>query len=113
MSDSLRQALAARLQAPPPYPADRFDGRGIVICAGGPRYFVCAWVLISMLRQVHRSDLPIQVWHLGQREMSEEMRVLLENMQVEVVDAETVIGRHPARVAGGWPLKPYAIMNSR
>lgn len=113
MAGSLRQALDERLRAPKPYPGDRFEGRGIVVCAGGPRYFICAWVLISLLRRVYRVELPIQVWHLGQGEMSEEMRRLLEEMQVEVVDAEAVIARFPARVCGGWPLKPYAILQSR
>jgi len=110
---SLHQALIDRRRSPTPYPEDRFHERGIVICAGGPRYFTCAWVLVWMLRRVHRVDLPIQVWHLGRREMSEEMRVLLEEMQVEVVDAETIVARFPARIAGGWPLKPYAIAHSR
>jgi hypothetical protein len=108
---TLQQALAGRRRGP--YPAGRFQGRGIVICAGGPRYFTCAWVLIWTLRRVYRIDLPIQVWHLGRSEMSEEMRLLLEEFRVEVVDAEAVIARFPARVAGGWPLKPYAIAHSR
>jgi hypothetical protein len=38
---------------------------------------------------------------------------MLEEEGVEVVDAETVISRHPARVCAGWPLKPYAIAHSR
>jgi Mannosyltransferase putative len=109
----LRQALNGRLRSPNPYPDGRFEGRGIVICAGGPRYFTCAWVLITVLRRAFRIDLPIQVWHLGLREMSEEMRLLLGEMDVEVVDAETVVGRYPARLTGGWPLKPYAILHSR
>jgi Mannosyltransferase putative len=113
MAESLQQTISERLRSPPRYPQGRFDGRGIVICAGGPRYFVCAWVLISLLRNLHGVSLPIQVWHLGQSEMSEEMRLLLEALHVEVVDAETIIARIPARVAGGWPLKPYAIMQSR
>jgi hypothetical protein len=113
MTGSLQQALTERLASPTPYPEGRFEGRGIVICAGGPRYFTCAWVLISVLRRVHRVALPIQVWHLGRGELSEEMRLLLEDMQVEVVDAEAVIARYPARISGGWPLKPYAIMHSR
>lgn len=108
---NLEQALAGKSQSS--YPGARFEQRGIVICAGGPRYFTCAWVLLSLLRQVYRIDLPIQVWHLGRAEMSEEMRLLLEEHDVEVVDADGVIARFPARVAGGWPLKPYAIANSR
>ena len=113
MIETLRQSLRDRIESPKRYTADRFDGRGIVICAGGPRYFTCAWVLISVLRHIHAVNLPIQVWHLGRGEMSEEMRLLLEEMRVEVVDAESVIARFPARIAGGWPLKPYAIQQSR
>ena len=110
---SFEEALAERLAAPATYPPHRFDGRGIVICAGGARYFTCAWVLISVLRQVYRCTLPIQVWHLGRREMSEEMQILLAEEGIEVVDAEAAVARYPARVSGGWPLKPYAISQSR
>jgi hypothetical protein len=113
MQASLYQAIENRRASPAQYPAGRFDGRGIVICAGGERYFTCAWVLISILQRVHRTSLPIQVWHLGRREMSEQMRLLLLDRGIEVVDAETVVAQHPARLAGGWPLKPYAIAQSR
>jgi Mannosyltransferase putative len=113
METSVYQAIERRRAAPAQYPEDRFEGRGIVICAGGVRYFTCAWVLIAILRRVHRTVLPIQVWHLGRREMSEEMRILLTEEGVEVVDAETAAARCPARLAGGWPLKPYAIAQSR
>lgn len=113
MQLSFEQAIAQRRSAPAQYPQGRFDGRGIVLCAGGERYFTCAWVLISILRRVHHCALPIQVWHLGNREMSEEMVALLVEEKVEVVNAEAVVARYPARVAGGWPLKPYAIAQSR
>jgi hypothetical protein len=113
MQSSLDRALADRRAAPARYPEGRFDGRGIVICAGGKRYFTCAWVLISILREVYRTALPIQVWHLGRGEMSEEMRLLLAEEEIEVVDAEAVVARYPARLSGGWPLKPYAIAQSR
>jgi hypothetical protein len=113
MQSSLDKAIEHRLSSPAQYPNSRFEGRGIVICAGGTRYFTCAWVLISILRRVHRCALPIQVWHLGRREMSEEMRILLSEEGIEVVDAEAVAAQHPARLAGGWPLKPYAIAQSR
>jgi hypothetical protein len=113
MAGSLRQALNERLSSPISYPEGRFEGRGIVICAGGQRYFTCAFVLIAVLRRVYGVDWPIQVWHLGQCEMSEEMRLILEELHVEVVDAEEVVARFPARISGGWPLKPYAIQHSR
>jgi hypothetical protein len=113
MQSSLDWAIERRRTAPARCPEERFEGRGIVICAGGKRYFTCAWVLISILRHVHHTTLPIQVWHLGRREMSDEMHLLLCEEGIEVVNAETVVARHPARLAGGWPLKPYAIAQSR
>jgi Mannosyltransferase putative len=109
----LRAAIAERLGKPVAYPQNRFADRGIVTCAGGRRYFTCVWVLIWTLRHVHQSTLPIQVWHLGRAEMSDGMRLLLQEEDVEVVDAEAVIDNYPARVSGGWPLKPYAIAHSR
>ena len=35
-----------------PQPSKQHSGRGIVICAGGYKYFVCAWVCINMLRRL-------------------------------------------------------------
>src|ERR1700733_9098149 len=113
MHSELRHRLNEHLAVPPIYPSGRFSGRGIVTCAGGPRYFTCVWVLIWILRRVHRTALPIQVWHLGVSEMSEGMRAILEEEGVEVVNAEAVVSRFPARVSKGWPLKPYAIAHSR
>ncbi len=110
---SLTQALADRLRSPRPYPAERYTGRGVVTCAGGSRYFTCAWVLIWVLRRVLHSSLPIQVWHAGRSEMSEGMQLILEEEGVEVVDADIVVADRPGRVCGGWPLKPYAIAQSR
>jgi hypothetical protein len=31
-----------------PYPTDHYAGRGIVMVAGGTRYFTCAWVCLSL-----------------------------------------------------------------
>jgi hypothetical protein len=109
----LRAAIAERHRNQDPYPRDRFAGRGIVTCAGGQRYFTCAWVLIWILRRVHQSKLPIQLWHLGRGEMSDAMRSILLEEDVEVINAETVLHQYPAKVGGGWPLKPYAIAQSR
>jgi len=93
-----------------PYPAGRFRGRGIVTCAGGPRYFTCAWVLVRMLRDVLKTNLPIQVWHLGAAEMDPLMRALLERYGAEVVDACSAgCGPPPA----GHAIKPFAILHSR
>ena len=59
----------------PPYPADRFASRGIVICASGLRYFVCAWIGVRMLQRLGCS-LPIEFWALGADDWTPEMERL-------------------------------------
>ncbi len=101
-----RSLLQAALDAPDPYPAERFSGRGIVICAGGARLLTGAWVTINVLRRTLGCTLPIQVWHLGTAELGPFERTLFDDLGVEVVDAEEVRRVHPVRMLGGWELKP-------
>jgi hypothetical protein len=106
---SLREAA----QIDPPFPSERFSGRGIVICAGGARLFTCAWVAIALLRRRLGCTLPIEVWHMGPDEIGPPMRGLIEELNAEVVDAFAVARRQPVERLGGWELKPYALMHSR
>ena len=107
-------ALAGRLMAwRPELPAGRFEGRGIVVSAGGARVFTNAWVLISVLRRTLGCTLPIEVWHFGPDEMSASMAALLAELDVTLVDALPVIAREGAVVRDGWQLKPFAIQHSR
>lgn len=94
------------------YPAARFRGKGVVICAGGRRYFPCAWVCINMLRHVGVT-LPIEMWALNAGELDPQMRALVRPLGVRCVDASRVRRRHPARILDGWELKPYSIIHSR
>jgi glycosyltransferase involved in cell wall biosynthesis/ADP-heptose:LPS heptosyltransferase len=89
-----------------------FEGRGIVICAGGKTYFTCAWVCINMLRHLG-CKLPIQLWYLGRKEIDLRMERLLKPLGVECVDALEVAKEYPARELSGWPLKSYAILHSK
>jgi hypothetical protein len=90
----------------------RFRGRGVVICGGGVRYFTCAWVCVNMLRRVG-CRLPVELWHLGPKEMSEPMKALLRPLGVEFMDACRMRKRFPARILRGWELKAYSIVHSR
>ena len=111
--EELSAQLAAAAALDSPFPADRFTGRGIVICAGGARLFTCAWVAIALLRRELACTLPIEVWHLGPEEMGPPMRGLLEELGAQPVDAFEVAKRHQVVRLGGWELKPYAAMHSR
>jgi hypothetical protein len=110
---ALRARLAAAAAAENPFPEHRFDGRGIVICAGGARLFTCAWIAIAVLRRHLGCALPIEVWHLGPQEMGPPMRGLLEDLDALPVDALEVAKRHRVDLLGGWELKPYALLHSR
>jgi len=104
-------AKAARfLDSIPTYPGG-FAGRGVVICGGGTEHFPTVWVCVRQLRRTG-CTLPIQVWHLGEREMDEAMRALLAPLDVTCVDAAEVRRQHPARILKGWELKSYALRHS-
>lgn len=96
----------------PPYPTRRYEGRGIVICAGGVRYFTCAWICIRMLRRVG-CTLPIELWHLGREEIDRAMEDLLRPFGVRCVNALSRLARSPMRNPLGWELKAYALLHSR
>jgi len=89
----------------------RYGGRGIVICAGGVKYFTCAWVCLNMLRRLG-CTLPVQLWYLGKEELDDDMRALVAPLGAECVDAHRLRKRWPMRRLGGWELKPYAMVHS-
>lgn len=93
------------------YPKDRFEGRGIVICGGGAKYFTNAWVCVSILRQ-HGCQLPIQLWYLGPEEVDYHMQYLMSQLDVECVDGYEIREKHPARILNGWELKAFAMLHS-
>lgn len=86
------------------------QGRGIVICGGGARYFTNAWVCINLLRR-HGCQLPIQLWYLGEEECDASMRSLVSPLGVECIDALEVRKQCPCRILNGWELKPYSILH--
>ncbi len=106
-----RLASEAFIRRLPAYPGG-FRGRGIVLCAGGVKFFPNAWVCLHRLRRLG-CKLPIQLWHRGAMEFDEAMAALVAPLGVECVDASVVRQKHPARILNGWEMKPYAILHSR
>jgi len=102
-------ACAQFIPTIPAFPG-RFQGRGIVICGGGVKYFTNAWVCINLLRQLGCA-LPVQLWYLGKQEMNDRMIALLTPLGVECVDACKVRKKFPVRRLYGWELKAYAIIH--
>ncbi|HEX7378836.1 MAG TPA: glycosyltransferase, partial [Pirellulales bacterium] len=96
----------------PAYPAERFSGRGIVVCAGGHCHFTNAWVCLRMLRHLGCA-LPVQLWHF-EGEVDRHMARLVERFGAECIDASRVARTlaRPPRILNGWELKPFAILHS-
>jgi FkbM family methyltransferase len=95
-------------------PATWEADRGIVICAGGWRFFASLYVTVRMIRHVG-CNLPIQVWYLGDRgEFDERMRQALERFDVGWIDGTAFAREYgiPRRVLGGWELKPFAALHA-
>ena len=94
------------------FPAQRFAGRGIVICAGGEKYLPSAYVCVRMLRHLG-CRLPVQLWHLGDAEMPANFRRVFEKIDgVSLIDAHKQRETKPCRILNGWELKCYAIIHS-
>lgn len=112
-TETIARRLQLRLKAAPPFPRDKFAGQGVVTCAGGPRMFTNAYVLIHVLRRHLGCTLPIEVWHFGAAELSPRMAGLLRELDVQPVDACAAMGLQPPRMANPWQLKAYAIIWSQ
>jgi alpha 1,2-mannosyltransferase len=89
-----------------PYPAN-FSGQGIVMCAGGMKYFTCAWVSLHMLRK-KGCTLPVEIWYNG-TELSRE--IIYELEKTEGVKCRNCVD-YSTESVDGFMMKPFAILNS-
>ena len=103
------QLAGEYLESISPYPGG-FEGRGIVICAGGGMYNVCAWVAINLLRWLGCA-LPIQVWFCGLEERDDQFLELLRPLGVEGVDGSLPQSNALDSTLGGWELKVRAVLH--
>ena len=89
-----------------------FKGRGLVFCAGNNQFeFVVT--SIQAIRSRLKSTLPIQVFHMGDGDMSPPRQDYLREMaaDVEVIDVTNVLDNDYMRL-GGWSIKPFAMLAS-
>ena len=89
------------------YPASKFSGRGIVMCAGGVKYFTCAWVAINNLQSIG-CKLPIELWY-ADHELSEEAVTELQKIGVICKKFNDFLYTE----LRGFSLKPLAIIHSQ
>jgi len=91
----------------PPYPIDKFGGKGIVYTAGGITYVSCLWISINILRE-SGCILPVEIWHLG-NEISLDIIKYFNKLNVQFRNFKEVCNVDKP----GFHLKPLAILNSQ
>lgn len=89
-----------------------FEGRGIIIPAGGG-FAVSAWVTLSILREVHGCELPIELWYLGDCDLPDHLRRLFSRFDVSFEDATSHFKDSVWHPSSGWDLKTFAVARSR
>lgn len=88
------------------------SSRGIVICIGNHQFQYAA-TTIRAIRQVLKSQLPIQVFYIRDGDLTPTRKLYLET-EFENVHTVAVVDRINDQFTkfGGWALKPYAILAS-
>jgi hypothetical protein len=87
--------------------------QGIVICAGGPVMLTNAYVLLRVLRDIPKCELPIEIWHLGTHEMPGFIADMFVAMGCRIKDASSRLAERDNRISDGWQLKSYALCHSQ
>ncbi|KAG0068471.1 hypothetical protein BGZ89_004667 [Linnemannia elongata] len=89
-----------------------FKGRGLVFCAGNGQFeFVVT--SIQAIRSRLKSTLPIQIFHMGDGDMSPARQDYLRQMaaDIEIIDVTNILDNDYMRL-GGWSIKPFAMLAS-
>jgi alpha 1,2-mannosyltransferase len=102
---ALKLEWQQHMQTVEPYPG-RFQGNGIVMCAGGLAYFTCALISIRILRE-NGCSLPIEVWYYG-KELNDEA---IQTLGAYRVKCRNFLDYGLTAIIG-YMLKPMAILHS-
>ncbi|KAI9199830.1 mannosyltransferase putative-domain-containing protein [Polychytrium aggregatum] len=87
------------------------DTRGIVMTTGY-WHFRFAFHAIHVIRTILKSELPIEIFYVGQQDLGELQISLLQQIpRVKVIDMSRLIDVHEPAVTG-WAAKPYALLLS-
>ncbi|KAL3897270.1 MAG: hypothetical protein SGCHY_003532 [Lobulomycetales sp.] len=93
-----------------------FSGAGIVMCLGSENnvHVEHGYSSLKAIREVHKSDLPMEVFYLGEKDsLSEKDRKLFESIpNLRVVDITDLILDRKDIGMVGWYMKPFAMWAS-
>lgn len=90
---------------------DSFKGDGIVMCVND-KYAIMAYTTIQMIRKVHSSNLPIEIFYMGNKDLSVENQNLLGALaNTKTVNLDRIFDLEMIRV-WGWSAKSFALLAS-
>lgn len=87
--------------------------RGIVIGAGGAKYFGCGFACFYILRRLG-CQLPVEFWYLDEYEMDNKMKETCDAFGITYVNAYKYCEENniDPRILNGWELKPLSTLYS-
>lgn len=99
----------------PNYPVGRYQGKGIVICAGGKKYLESAFCIVKTIREINKCNLPIEWFYAGEIEISEKQKEFIQSSfsDVKCIDATkvpTFEGHTPPLKLRGYQIKPFSLI---
>jgi hypothetical protein len=101
--------LVKKEYKPPQYSKER----GIVIGAGGAKYFGCGFACFHTLRSLG-CKLPVEFWYLDDYEMDNNMKSLCDAFGIRYVNAREFCEKNnlSPRLMQGWELKVFSTLHS-
>jgi hypothetical protein len=88
-----------------------FNGDGLILCAGNGQAKM-AIATLRMLREVHNSTLPFEVFYIGEGDLSVENRALFEEIPFTATRDITKIFNNDILKLQGWAIKAFALLAS-
>ncbi|KAJ3314536.1 hypothetical protein HDV04_006075 [Boothiomyces sp. JEL0838] len=90
---------------------DSFEGTGLVICAGNHQTNLAISTL-RIIRDVHGSKIPFEVFYNGDGDLSRENRAKFEKVpNTKTVDIQKILDNNQIKI-GGWAIKSFALLAS-
>ncbi|KAJ3324247.1 hypothetical protein HDV06_000286 [Boothiomyces sp. JEL0866] len=90
---------------------DSFEGTGLVICAGNHQTNLAISTL-RMIRDVHGSKIPFEVFYNGDGDLSKANREKFEKVpNTKTVDIQSILDNNHIKI-GGWAIKSFALLAS-
>ena len=94
------------------YPEGKYEGQGVVMCAGGRLQIVNAYSVVRALRKFG-CELPVQMYYAGPSEMSAEAVQVFNDLDVTVLDIyHSLEGADAELPLRGFQIKAFAVLHS-